>query len=24
MLGDAEHVPHDPPILSERITVIVP
>jgi hypothetical protein len=24
LLGDSEHVPHDPPLLSNKITVIVP
>lgn len=24
VLGDEDHVPHDPPIVSERITIIVP
>jgi hypothetical protein len=24
LLGDAEHVPHNPPLLSNKITVIVP
>lgn len=24
VLGDADHVPHDPPIVSEKITIIVP
>jgi len=24
VLGDAEHVPHDPPIMSKKITVVVP
>jgi hypothetical protein len=24
VLGDAEHIPFDPPIVSERITIIVP
>ena len=24
LMGDHEHVPHDPPLYSERITVIVP
>ncbi|WP_027133155.1 DUF4399 domain-containing protein [Geminicoccus roseus] len=24
ILGDADHIPHDPPIVSEKITVIVP
>ena len=24
LLGDAEHVPHDPPVMSDRITIIVP
>jgi hypothetical protein len=24
LLGDADHVPHDPPLLSKKITVIVP
>ncbi|MBB3263881.1 hypothetical protein FHW79_001477 [Azospirillum sp. OGB3] len=24
ILGDADHVPHDPPIMSQKITIIVP
>jgi hypothetical protein len=24
ILGDADHIPHDPPVVSEKITVIVP
>ena len=24
MLGDHDHIPHDPPVVSEKITIIVP
>ena len=24
VIGDADHVPHDPPIMSQKITIIVP
>ncbi len=24
VLGDADHVPHDPPVVSQKITIIVP